>query len=407
MMYDAIVVGARCAGSAVALLLAREGYRILLVDRTTFPSDAISTHFIRHPGVVRLKRWGLLDTVLASNCPPIRKWSSNFGDFTLSGQVPLIDDVPGVLAPRRKVLDAILLNAAAEAGAEVRQGFTVTDLLTDGARVVGIRSRSTDATPVTEHARMVIGADGKHSTIAERVQAPMYRHVPALTCWYYTYWSGLPCEGMEINWRHHQLVYTFPTNDRLTLTVVGVPHQEFHEFRRDIEGNYLKAVERIPDLAERFREARREERFYGMADLPNFFRRPYGPGWALVGDAGHHKDPLPAYGISDAFCDAELLADAIHKGFSGEQPPDDALAQYEQSRNARAIPEHDFTRKSARLEMWDSPEALRLRAALRGNQEDTGQYFAVNAGVILPEVFFAPENIQRILSQAKATDIPQ
>ena len=405
-MYDAIVVGARCAGSATALLLARKGYRVLLVDKAVFPSDTISGHFILHRGTVRLKRWGLLDKVLASNCPPITKWSSNFGDFTLTGQVPLIEDAPSAVGPRRTVLDNILLEAAVDAGVEVRQGFAVTDLLWDKACVVGIRGRTKEGSTVTERAQIVIGADGKHSKIAQLVQAPTYMELPSLTCWYYTYWSNFPCDSIELNWRPQRVTFTFPTNDGLTMTALGLPHRELHSFRSDIEGNFRNSLHLMTDLAARSDQARREERFYAMADVPNFLRKPYGLGWALIGDAGHHKDPTLAFGMSDAFCDAELLVDAIHQGLSGEQLLDEALAQYEQKRNARAIPDHEENYRMAHLEGWDAPEVLGLRAALRGNEQDTAHFCAIRARAVSPETFFSPENLQRIMMR-QATRTPE
>jgi flavin-dependent dehydrogenase len=403
-MYDAIIVGARCAGSATALLLARKGYKVLLVDRATFPSDTISGHCILHRGTVRLQRWGLLDKVLASNCPPITKVSSDFGDFVLSTEIPFVENAPVALDPRRTVLDTILVEAAVEAGAELRQGFSVTDLLMDGDQVTGIRGNTQYGTPVTERAQIVIGADGKHSKIAQLVRAPMYMQVPSLTCWYMSYWSDFPCDSLEVHWRHHRVIFTVPTNDGLVLHAVAWTHDEFHEFRRNIEQNYVDTLNMMPDIAERLPDARRAERFYGMADLPGFFRKPYGAGWALVGDSGHHKDPTPALGISDAFCDAELLADALHEGFSGEQPLEDALAQYEQKRNQRAIPDHQMTCERARLEKWDAPEMLGLRAALRGNIEDTRRYFGVAVTTVAPEEFFNPQNIQRIMQQANSAE---
>jgi 2-polyprenyl-6-methoxyphenol hydroxylase-like FAD-dependent oxidoreductase len=396
-MYDAIIVGARCAGSATALLLARKGYRVLLVDRAHFPSDTISGHFILHRGTVRLKRWGLLDTVLASNCPPVTNFAMNYGDFTLSGNVPWIDDAPPALGPRRTILDMLLLEAAAAAGAEVRQGFVVDELLFEGDRVAGIRGRDEQGSVIKEQARIVIGADGKRSRIARLVNAPMYNEIPSLTCWYMSYFSNYPCKGLEMHWRPHRLVMSFPTNDGLTLQVVVWPHAEFHTFRKDIERNFVDTLLLMPEVAERLPDSRRETPFYAMADVPGFFRKPYGKGWALVGDAGHHKDPVPAHGISDAFCDAELLAEALHNGFSSKQSLNDALAEYEQNRNARAIPDHEATSQRATLEGWDAPEALMLRQALRGNEADTSWFYSVLIRAADLEPFFAPQNLQRIL----------
>jgi flavin-dependent dehydrogenase len=175
--------------------------------------------------------------------------------------------------------------------------------------------------------------------------------------------------------------------------------------RSDIEGHYLRAATAIPELADRIEAARRVEPFYGMADVPNFFRKPFGPGWALVGDAGHHKDPTPAYGISDAFCDAELLAEAVHAGLTGVLM-DTALADYEQQRNARAIPDHEETLMRSRLHSWNTPEMMGLRAALRDNPADTRDFLAVIAKAHPREAFFAPENLARIMRQAALAPRP-
>ncbi len=399
-MYDAIIVGARCAGAATALLLARRGYRVLLLDRASFPSDTISGHFILHGGTRKLAEWGLLADVLASGCPPVTNIASDWGDFMLAGDMPTANQLPGCIGPRRTVLDALLVKAATTAGVELREGVVVDGLLSDGEQVVGIRGRTARGAAVAERAQIVIGADGKHSAIARLVGAPSYMEQPSLTCWYMAYWGDFPCEGLEMHWRPRRLVFVFPTHDQLSMVAVAWPHQEFGHFRSDIAGNYRATLAQMPALAERLPAARQAERFVGMADLPNFFRRPYGPGWALVGDAGHHKDPTLARGISDAFCDADLLAEAIDAGLSGRRAIGEALAGYEQQRNARAIPENEANLQSARLEGWDAPDVLRLRAALRNNPLDTGLLYAARLQVIPPGEFFAPENLGRIIAQA-------
>lgn len=137
-----------------------------------------------------------------------------------------------------------------------------------------------------------------------------------------------------------------------------------------------------------------------MADAPNSFRRPYGPGWALVGDAGHHKDLTLARGITDAFCDADRLAQATDAGFSGRQPLDDALAEYERRWNERAVPDNERNLQMAHLESWDAPDVLQLRAALRDNPVDTGRFYATRAMVTPDPEFFAPDNLRRIMLQA-------
>ncbi len=194
-MYDAIIIGARCAGSPTAMLLARKGYRVLLVDRATFPSDTISTQIIWPMGVAELQTWGLLDRLVASNCPKVTKFTMDLGDFPLSGWGPPVQGIADSYGPRRFVLDKILVDAAVDAGAEFREGFTVGEILVADGRVTGVRGRDKSGSRVTEDAKIVIGADGKHSLLARAVQAPEYNAVPSLSCFYYTYWSGVPVDG--------------------------------------------------------------------------------------------------------------------------------------------------------------------------------------------------------------------
>ena len=317
-MYDAIVVGARCAGSPTAMLLARAGYRVLLVDRAAFPSDTMRSHFIHHPGVVSLHRWGLLPQVVASGSPPIRARLSDLGDFSLTIPAEVADGVDANYAPRRFVLDTILVAAAVAAGAELREHFAVHELVWDDGRVVGIRGRAKGGAMVTEHARIIVGADGAHSVVAKAVRADTYDARPALSFAYYSYFSGVPLAGIEVYLRPEECMHiNFPTNSGLSCIAIQAPIAGFPAFRADIEANFFRAIARAPHLAERVRAGSREERWYGTADLANFFRTPHGPGWALVGDAGYHKDPVTAQGITDAFRDAELLAEAVDGGFSG------------------------------------------------------------------------------------------
>ncbi|GIV82053.1 MAG: FAD-dependent oxidoreductase [Anaerolineae bacterium] len=395
-MYDAIVIGARCAGSPTAMLLARKGYRVLLVDRDTFPSDTLSTHWIHQPGVARLERWGLRERLAATGCPPITSITMDLGPFALRGTPPPSGDVSEAYCPRRTVLDKLLVDAAVEAGAELREHFSVQSLVWDGDRVSGITGRSATGTPVTEHARIVIGADGIHSLVARQAEAPTYNTRPTYSCAYYSYWSGMPLDGVEFYPREHRGIGALPTHDGLTVIIVGWPHDEFHAFRANIEENFLKTLDLAPALAERVHQGRREERFSGTADLPNFYRKPYGPGWALVGDAGYHKDPITAQGITDAFRDAELLTEAIDAGFSGRRPLEEALAEYEQQRNAASQAIYDFTCQLAMLEP-PSLEMQQLFAALRHDQEQTNRFFGVMAGTVSVSAFFAPENIGRIM----------
>src|SRR4051812_6411885 len=168
--YDAIVVGARCAGAPTAMLLARAGYRVLLVDRASFPSDTLSTHLIHAPGVAALRRWGVLGEVVASGCPAVQTSTFDFGPMALRGTPLPVDGNSAGYAPRRTILDKILVDAAARAGAEVRERFTLDEVvIDDGGTVVGIRGHGEGGATVTERARVVIGADGRNSQVAGAV----------------------------------------------------------------------------------------------------------------------------------------------------------------------------------------------------------------------------------------------
>jgi 2-polyprenyl-6-methoxyphenol hydroxylase-like FAD-dependent oxidoreductase len=398
--YDAIVVGARCAGAPAAMLLARKGYRVLVVDRATFPSDTISTHLLHPPGVAALKRWGLLDRLTGTGCPPIHTYLFDFGPFTISGS-PGTDDAPVAYGPRRTVLDKLLVDAASEAGAQVREGFTVEDVVVQDGRVTGVRGHGRHGQTVTEHAQVVIGADGRHSRVARAVAPEQYNEKPQLLCGYYTYWSGLPMDGRFENYiRPDRGFAAWPTHDDLTLVIGGWPFAEFDANKKDIEGNYLKMLEMAPAFAERVRAATREARFVGTA-VPNFFRKPYGPGWALVGDAGYNKDFITAQGMHDAFRDAELCATALDETFTGARSFDAAMGEYQTSRDRHVLPMYEFTCELATLEP-PPPELQRLLGAVHGNQDAVDGFARVVAGVTSPAEFFSEENVGRIMSLAEA-----
>ncbi|HEY6307177.1 MAG TPA: NAD(P)/FAD-dependent oxidoreductase [Candidatus Angelobacter sp.] len=396
-MYDAIVVGARCAGSPAALLLARKGYKVLLVDRTTLPSDmAFSNHFVHQAGAAALKRWGLLERLAATNCPPITEDYFDYGTFSLTGPVPAVDGVNTAFAPRRIKLDPLLAAAAAEAGAELRDGFSVQELLWDNGRVSGIRGRH-KGTTVTEKARIVIGADGMFSMVAKAVKAPETKNSAPLEGSWYAYWSGVPMKGWHLWLRPDRVIFAYNTNDNLSLIGVAFCARDLPVVRPSIETNHREVIQQYaPELAERMRRGRRESHFVGGA-IPYFLRRPYGPGWALAGDAGYQKDPCTASGITDAFRSAEWLAEAIDAGFSGRQPLEQALAAYEQKRDQSEIPYFDLTTQLAALAP-PPPEVAQVLFALTENPEQRSRFFSMLAHGVPVQEFFSPENIQKILS---------
>ena len=396
--YDAIVVGARCAGSPTAMLLAGKGYKTLVVDRASFPSDTLSTHILHPPGVAAMQRWGLADRLSATGCPPIDTYAFDFGPFTISG-APGTDDSPVAYCPRRTVLDKLLVDAASEAGAEVREEFTVEDVVIEDDRVVGIRGHGKDGQTVTEHANVVVGADGRYSKVAGAVGPEQYNERPQILCGYYSYWSNLPIDGrFEVYIRDGRGWGVAPTHDGLTLVVAGWPYAEFEANKNDVEGNYLKMFDLAPEFAERMRGAKREARFAGTA-VENYFRKPFGPGWALVGDAGYNKDFITAQGISDAFRDAELCATALDESLSGARTFDDAMGEYQSTRDEHVLPMFEFTCQLATLEP-PPPELQQVLGAVHGNQEAMDGFARVNAGVTSPAEFFSEENVGRIFAAA-------
>jgi 2-polyprenyl-6-methoxyphenol hydroxylase-like FAD-dependent oxidoreductase len=396
--YDAIVVGARCAGAPTAKLLAEKGYRVLVVDRASFPSDTLSTLVIHATGMAALRRWGLLDEVVATGCPPLDTYTFDFGPVVISGTPHPHEGSSTAYAPRRTVLDKILVDAAARAGAEVREGFTVEDLLFEDGAVVGLRGRDESGRPVAERARVVIGADGWNSRVARAVRPEQYDEKPMLENAFYTFWSGLPVDSFVTTIRGDRAFAAIPTNEDLTLLLVGFPYRDAGLFKADVEGNYLAALDREPQFAERVRHARREARFAG-GGVPNFFRKPYGPGWALVGDAGYTRDPVTAQGISDAFRDAELCAAALHEAFDGGRSFDEVMSDYQQTRDLRARPIYEFTTQLATLDP-PPPEMQQLLGASQGNQAAMDAFVSVIAGTMSPLEFLHPDHVASILNTA-------
>jgi flavin-dependent dehydrogenase len=401
--YDAIVIGGRCGGSPTAMLLARNGYRVLLVDKATFPSDTMSTHLAHPPAVAALDRWGILEQLEATNCPPITRYSFDFGPVAVAGTPRPSNGTAKAYCPRRIVLDALLIEAAAAAGAEVREAFTVEEVLIDDGRVTGIRGHAKGGDTVTETAKVVVGADGRHSLLAKAVEPERYNEVPALAPAYYAYWSGLPAHGFDtyIRAESGRGWAAIPTHDGLTCVVQGTPQADFATTKKDVEGTYLEGFELAPEFAERVKGAKRESGFMGAGDLAGYFRKPYGPGWALVGDAGYHKHPITAFGITDAFRDAEAVASALDETFSERRSFDDAMADYQRARDEEALPIYEFTCDFAKLEP-PPPEMQQLIGAMQGNQEAMDDFVSVMAGTLPAPEFFAPENAGRIMAQAGA-----
>jgi 2-polyprenyl-6-methoxyphenol hydroxylase-like FAD-dependent oxidoreductase len=395
-MYDVIVVGARVAGASTAMLLARRGLKVLAVDRATFPSDTLSTHQVQVPGVARLRRWGLLERVQAAGTPATRRVRFDAGPVVLEGRWPAVDGVDALYSPRRTILDTLLVDAARDAGAEVRERFSVDEVLFDGDRVTGVRGRQRGGAAVRETARLVVGADGRHSRVAKAVGARAYHVQPARSVAYYTYWAGVPLDEGRMYARERRLIGAWPTNDGLVMTYVAAPAAEFDAFRSDPEGCVRRALDLAGDLGERVRAGEKADRVFGTADLQNRFRAPFGPGWALVGDAGLVMDPVTGRGIADAFRDAEQLAGAVAAGLDGGPPLADGLAAYQARRDAETLPMYEMTLDLASF----SPPRVEQRAlfaALAERPAEVDRFLGVLNGSVPPGEYFAPRNLVRVL----------
>jgi flavin-dependent dehydrogenase len=335
--HDVVVVGARAAGSATALLLAWMGHDVAVLERAQFPSDTLSTHSISRSGVVQLSRWGLLDQVLARGAPAIRQVTFNVAGESATRQIKRHAGVDLLVAPRRAVLDAIVADAAQAAGARVRFGVTVTGLRHEGGRVIGVAAKDDAGRPIELDARFVVGADGIRSRVARSVGAAIdvAGHSDGAT--HYAYYAGPPWNGNEYFVADGTFAGVFPTNGGEACIWVCSPARHAEAIRRRAGSPASAFVEMLaeaaPDLAARLRRARRTSPVHGARRLPNQVRQAFGPGWALVGDAGYHRDAITGHGISDAFRDAELLAVALGNALRGEQYETAALAGYQRQRD--------------------------------------------------------------------------
>jgi menaquinone-9 beta-reductase len=312
--FDVIVVGARCAGAPLATMLARDGLRVCLVDKDRFPSDTPSTHGIQPTGIQVLERIGILDSLLKL-APPILRLRMVFGDIsTLAADVVAITGAPG-LSVRRITLDEILVSAAAAAGAELRTHTAVTGLVTDSGRVAGVTTTSGEL-----RAPLVVGADGVRSTVARMVGAQEYNLTPNGRVFMWAYYEADPTDGeMWIGKVGDHTYLGMPTESGLTLIAVCPSIERRDEVRADREAVYEAGLRAWPKLHAGVEGARRDGPVRTMANMRGFFRPSAGPGWALVGDAGHFKDPTPGQGIADALRQSEKLAAAI-KGALGGSP---------------------------------------------------------------------------------------
>ncbi|MFJ4650542.1 FAD-dependent oxidoreductase [Nocardia sp. NPDC088792] len=382
-MYDVIVAGARCAGAPAAMLFARLGFRVLLLERGRLSSDTLSTLYIHQPGVALLDRWGLRERLAATGCPPITSAVHQVGEVRLAGWGAPVAGVGVAYAPRRTVLDPLLAAAAVAAGAEYRQGCAVTGLLTENGRVTGVRF-GPDGT--VARARLVIGADGMRSTTATLAGAPITLERPRMTCVYYGFWRGVPAAGFEAYGAPRRWVGCAPTHAGHTLIGAYFPQEEFPLIRGRAGQAYLEAIAATaPGLHRRMASGRLEGRLYGHGAQRNFFRQPGGPGWVLLGDAAHHKDSISADGITDAFRQAQLLADILGPlgpdGLADPASLDAAVHTYAAAQQALLLPRFRVTMTNAGLAPQRRLGAL---AMIAGDPVLTERFFTGVSGADRP-----------------------
>ncbi|MFD3494491.1 NAD(P)/FAD-dependent oxidoreductase [Streptomyces sp. NPDC058690] len=391
-MYDVIVVGARAAGSPTAMLFARAGYRVLLLDRIRHPRDTLSTLYIHQPGVAHLNRWGVLDAVAATGCPPLDHARHQVKDVVLEGCSWPADGVTAAYAPRRYLLDRILTDEAVASGAEFREQSTVDELVFEEDRVVGVRYRS-GRRQFEERARLVVGADGMRSKVAELAGARTELEDPMLTCAYYSFWSGIDT-GFEVYESTRKWAGFVPTNDGLTLVGTYFPMADYDRVRADARTAYLENISAItPALADRMAGATQEDRLFGTGDQRNFFRQAAGPGWALVGDAGHHKDSLTGKGITDAFRQATALVESVGDGLRDEPRLDKSLRRYGERRDDLVMDGYRDTLAAAELRPG---RRLPLMRAIVDDSQMTARFFSTISGVLPSNELMTPELRERV-----------
>jgi flavin-dependent dehydrogenase len=358
MKFDAVIVGARCAGAATALLLARAGARVLVVDKGVYGSDTLSTHAMMRGGVLQLHQWGLLPAIVAAGTPPVRSTTFSYREQDVTVPIEPKYGVDALYAPRRRLLDRILVDAAASHGAEFRYGVRIDDVIQDEhGRVSGI-SAAVGHTRDRIDAEIVIGADGLYSTIAQRVGAARVVEGRHATGALYSYWEGVPVDGYYWRFQTEASIGAIPTNDGATCVFASMPAGRF---RQEARGDAASAYRRLIRLAStsfdaRLDDARQVEPVRGFGGQVGFLKRSTGPGWALVGDAGYFKDPLTAHGITDALRDAELLARAIVRGTAA------AFADYETTRHDLSLRLFELTDEIASF-VWSDSEVQALHRA--------------------------------------------
>lgn len=383
--YDALIVGARVAGSCVAARLAEQGRTVLVVDRDEFPSDTISTHGLAFNAVDSLRRLGVLDRVEAAGFRRIFRHRAWVEDICIEAPA----GPPGTysIVPRRIVLDQILIDRAVECGAEMQQRARVDGLLVESGEVVGAVVQHIGGEKREVRARVVVGADGKHSQVAQWVGAEKYEERPLGRPIYYGYFHGVtPLEGPTIEefFGKDRIGFCLPMRPDEHCLVIEADYDEFEHIRKNPTQWFLDEFSRLPGMTKRLQGAQLEGRMLGTRGVENFFRKPYGPGWVLTGDAAYVRDPCTAYGVGDALLQSFLIAKAVGAWLDGAEW-DATMEAYMQRRDTMLRPFFEQTVAATALRD-DPPRQLDPLRAVLLNQHDARRVIRALPG-LLDQVF--------------------
>jgi 2-polyprenyl-6-methoxyphenol hydroxylase-like FAD-dependent oxidoreductase len=402
MSPDVIVVGARCAGSPLAMMLAQKGHRVVVFDQASFPSECLSTHLIWPPGVAALHRWRLWNQVSEARPGICHRGLTYMPGGTLDGPWHPVEGVNYTVNIRRIKLDLILVEAARAAGADVREASVIDGLLREGERVVGVTGvYKKTGRRFEERAVIIVGADGPRSSVAKLAAALVYNSFPSLTVTYYRYVRDLECDpDVDELYTYPPREYLFsPTDDGLTVVNLVLSRKLAEEFRGNVDHNFYREFDLQPHLGQRLRKSTPVGHIRGVLDQPNFYRRSYGPGWALLGDAAHTKDPIRAQGITDAFLDAEALASALDDVLCHRRSECDALREFEAAKVKRTEFPYQLCLRAARFE-YPSVEQTKSFLKRIGNKPSAiAELRGLVAGSMMPEIFYDPRHQATLLGE--------
>ncbi len=405
--YDAIIVGARAAGAVMAALLAQENFRVLLVDRVTFPKTTLSCPITFGNTFDVLKRIGVLEKVEAIGAPKLRLYQTQIGNVRLYGRMLPYAGFDYAYQIRRELYDDVIFNHVAQMpNVETRLGFNVTDLIWENERVVGVRGSEGGGQPQEIRADAVIGADGIFSTIAEKVNAKKYNIIAGHTCIYFAYYEDVkpaanePTATIYYDADEHFAFVTANSDGDLTVISISLPASQFERVRQNFENVHFEYAQKIPEMAERMRDAKRVTPVYGVSPRDSFYREPFGNGWVLIGDAAYYKDPLPGQGIHDALRSAELATQALveyRAQGKGTRAWNDAFAIYHQTRDRETKAMYELTDFYADLERKRLPQEMDLFRAIASSPKWSNIYVSMFNGVTSVSWFRRFDTVMRIL----------